>query len=153
MDSYVVLYWFRQIATTTPTCITEMCGLRTGPFADRDPQNNLDPRTDCRPAEFDCSLLTVLQCSVPLVYFRWREFTSWMTVNTADANGLRIRACIGLLLRMWLRILNQNPRTDANSKFEDPHISRVLLAEVSKQMHSVYTQVLLIISNCAVNGA
>jgi len=28
-------------------CYSEMCSLRTGPIADRDPQNVSDPRTDC----------------------------------------------------------------------------------------------------------
>jgi len=50
-------------------------------------------------------------------------------VNTADADGLRIGDCI--LLRMQLRILNQNPsRADAefaDSKFEDPHISGIIV--------------------------
>jgi len=51
----------------------------------------------------------------------WNELPIHTVLNTANADELRIRDCV--LLRMRLRILNQNPRTDSGSKFEDPHIS------------------------------
>jgi len=59
-------------------------------------------------------------------------------VSIADANGLWIRVYI----LPQMRNSNQNPWTDADSKFEDPHVSATELnCEAGERKWTVYVQV------------